>query len=320
MSTALHAAFIALAIFGLPELFQPGELVEQPIVVELLPVAEVTTPPPPKVEPPREEPEVALAEPEPPRPEPPEPEPLKPPPPEPEPPLPEPEPIKARPPEPEPPLPEPEPIKVPPPEPETKVALVVPEPVPKPQPKPKPPPKPVVKVAKVVPKPTPKPKARAKPKREDFSADQIAALLDKKLKKKPREQKPPKERQRVAIRIPPQSAPSKLAIRPLTMSEKDAIRFQIQQCWSVPAGARDAEDLSVRIRLFLNPDGSLRGPPEIVERARMNEDGQAFFRGAAESARRAVLRCSPLKNLPVAKYNSWREIELTFDPSEMLRG
>ena len=40
----------------------------------------------------------------------------------------------------------------------------------------------------------------------------------------------------------------------------------------------------------------------------------------AESARRAVQVCSPLQNLPVEKYEQWRELTINFDPKEMLRG
>ena len=105
--------------------------------------------------------------------------------------------------------------------------------------------------------------------------------------------------------------------RPLTMSEIDAIRYQIEQCWSVPAGARDAEDMIVRIRVFLNPDGTLSKPPEIVDEAHGSD---SFYRTAAESARRAVLQCAPLKNLPANKYKLWRELTLTFNPRQMLGG
>lgn len=103
----------------------------------------------------------------------------------------------------------------------------------------------------------------------------------------------------------------------MTMSEIDAIRYQIQQCWSVPAGARDAENLVVRIKVFLNTDGSLSKAPEIVGG---DQSGDPFYRTAAESARRAVLKCAPLKNLPADKYSRWRELTLTFDPREMLGG
>jgi hypothetical protein len=106
----------------------------------------------------------------------------------------------------------------------------------------------------------------------------------------------------------------------MTMSEIDAIRYQIQRCWSVPAGARDAGDLVVRLRVFLNPDGSLSRAPEIVESARAPSVGEEYYRAAAESARRAVQVCSPLKNLPPAKYEKWRELTLTFNPKDMLGG
>jgi hypothetical protein len=31
-----------------------------------------------------------------------------------------------------------------------------------------------------------------------------------------------------------------------------------------------------------------------------------------------VNRCSPLQDLPQDKYGSWREMQLTFDPQELL--
>ena len=103
--------------------------------------------------------------------------------------------------------------------------------------------------------------------------------------------------------------------QPLTLSEVDALRAQVERCWIVQAGARYAEDLVVTIRVYLNPDGSLRREPQIVDEDRLAVD--PFFRAAAESAVRAVLKCEPFK-MPVAKYHRWREIELKFDPRKML--
>lgn len=335
-SALLHGVVIVLLIFGLPFSFERRDYEPAPIIVELLPVAEKTTPPkreeppipeppeiaPPVAEPPKEEPKLAeVPKPEPPLPEPPKPEPKvveapKPAPPEPEPP------------KPEPPKPEPVETPPPPPPPEKMVALAVPEPAPTPKPKPAPPPKPVQKRSETrkVPKPKPKPKVQAKPppKTKDFDADRIAALLNKKLKAAPQRQRPPEKkdevRKRIEERVAARASQPAISAPQLTLSEKDAIRAQIERCWIVPAGARDAESLVVEIRVFLNPDGSLLKPPEIVDGERMSEPGQEFFRAAAESARRAVQKCNPLRNLPIAKYQSWREIELTFNPREMLGG
>jgi len=75
-------------------------------------------------------------------------------------------------------------------------------------------------------------------------------------------------------------------------------------------------DLIVEIRVTLNPDGSVFAMPEILNTTRMASD--PFFRAAAESAQRAVLKCSPLR-MPSKKYSVWKEVTLRFDPSQMLQ-
>jgi hypothetical protein len=103
----------------------------------------------------------------------------------------------------------------------------------------------------------------------------------------------------------------------MTMSELDAIRHQIEQNWSIPAGAQDAENLYIKVRIFLNKDGSLARAPELVDEP---FTADAFYRAAADSALRAVRLSVPLKGLPLSKYNHWREITIRFDPQEMIRG
>ena len=70
----------------------------------------------------------------------------------------------------------------------------------------------------------------------------------------------------------------------MTVSELDAIRRQIEACWNLPVGARDAENLVISIAVVMNPDGTVRRA-EIVDRARMARD--PIFRAVAESALRA---------------------------------
>jgi len=103
---------------------------------------------------------------------------------------------------------------------------------------------------------------------------------------------------------------------PLSMSEKDAIRNQFQKCWDVPAGARDAYNLVVTLHIEVNEDGSVTKAELAHDESRYASD--SFFRAAADSAIRAVQRCSPLKDLPADKYGNWRDMELTFDPKDML--
>ncbi len=101
----------------------------------------------------------------------------------------------------------------------------------------------------------------------------------------------------------------------LAVSEIDAFRAQIQKCWSIPAGARDSENLVIQIRLGLNRDGSIAQGPFVLDT--QNRRGDPFYRAAAESVLRAVHQCQPFQ-MPVEKYALWRDIELTFNPQQML--
>ena len=282
-SGIVHLVAVFFAIFGLPYLSPTPRDLPPPIAVELVTIADITTPPPPKRQkaPPTPTPE---PKPEPPQPKP-EPEPPKPPEAKPEPP-PQPEPPTL----PEPPAPEP-----PPPPPKEAV-----DPVPAPEPPP-------------VPKPKPTPPKKEPPKKQQVNLDDIASLLDK------RRAKSAPEASEVDDPKPNKSTERNVNDQPLTMSEIDAARVQIEKCWNPPVGAPNPEQLVVRIRVSYNPDGTLAGQPQLPDRDGIMRSGNVFLQRAAESVVRAVLRCQPLK-LPQDKYNSWRDIEMTFNPKDMLGG
>ena len=106
----------------------------------------------------------------------------------------------------------------------------------------------------------------------------------------------------------------------LTLSEEDAIRAQFMKCWSIPLGMPYDETYIVKIKIFLNKDGSLSKPPEMLQHERMNKPGEEYFRTLAESAIRAVRRCDPLKKVPdLNRYDDWKTLQLNFDPREILR-
>jgi len=104
----------------------------------------------------------------------------------------------------------------------------------------------------------------------------------------------------------------------LSLSEEDALKAQIFGCWSIPLGLPYNENLLVRIKLELKPDGSVIRS-EILDHARMNRPGQAFYKVLAESALRAVKLCQPLR-VPSTGYERWKELQLNFDAREMLEG
>ncbi len=104
----------------------------------------------------------------------------------------------------------------------------------------------------------------------------------------------------------------------LTLSEEDALKAQIFGCWSIPLGLPYNENLLVRIKLQLKPDGSIIRT-EILDHVRMNKPGQGFYKVLAESALRAIKLCQPLR-VPSKGYERWKELQLNFDAREMLEG
>lgn len=95
------------------------------------------------------------------------------------------------------------------------------------------------------------------------------------------------------------------------------VKKQLERCWSIPGGVKDAHNIKVAVHIRLNTDGTLRGFPRVVDSARMQKDQS--FRVIAESAVRALLnpRCRPLK-LPYDQYEIWKDITFNFDPGEAL--
>lgn len=105
--------------------------------------------------------------------------------------------------------------------------------------------------------------------------------------------------------------------KPLSISALDAIRSQFIPCWTPPVGALDAANLKIIILVRLSQSGEVTEAHfHSSQSGRYNSD--TFFRAAADSAMRAVHKCSPLKNLPSEEYSSWSYLELVFDPSDLI--
>jgi len=147
-------------------------------------------------------------------------------------------------------------------------------------------------------------------KKEIINSNEIAALIDK-----AKEQEVIKQKNFNKLT---QSSVKNSFATGLTLSEEDALRAQIFGCWSVPLGLPYDNNLLVRIKLELKKDGTIM-KSEILDHERMNRPGQKFYKVLAESALRAVRLCQPLK-VPPTGYEKWKNIQLNFNPTEMLKG
>ena len=299
-SAAMHIGIFVMIIVGLPTLFRPQIPDDQPIAVELVTIAPETraTHPNPNAPKPKAKPDIPLNAAEAPKPVP-KPEP--------------PPPTPAAPPSATPPPPAPsasteqQPDKTPPPPPPKPVEAQAPPP---------PPPKPEPKKAEAKtksPQPTP---TDQKPDTNKADAAAFDSLLKNLTKAAPIPQPDAKpQRTQVAAAAPPSSQPHAPLGSQLTASEMDLVRSQIEKCWNVPAGARDAKDLIIDIRATVAADGTVTRA-DIVDTGRANSD--PLFRSAAESARRAFFNplCTPLK-LPAEKYATWKDMTVTFNPKDL---
>ncbi len=147
-------------------------------------------------------------------------------------------------------------------------------------------------------------------KDELFDPNNIAALIDKS-----KEESAETNNKKNKIT---QSNQKDISSSALTLSEEDALKAQIFGCWSIPLGLPYNENLLVRIKLSLKPDGTVINS-EILDHARMNKPGQGFYKVLAESALRAIRLCQPL-SVPSTGYERWKDLQLNFDAREMLKG
>tara|TARA_Y100000590_G_scaffold131695_1_gene150498 strand:+ start:4577 stop:5389 length:813 start_codon:yes stop_codon:yes gene_type:complete len=147
-------------------------------------------------------------------------------------------------------------------------------------------------------------------KKELFDPNQIAALIDK---SKEETAETLKKNNKLT-----QSSVKTSFVTGLSLSEEDALKAQLFGCWSLPLGLPYQENLLVRIKLRLRPDGTVLRS-EILDHARMNKPGQSFYKVLAESALRAVRICQPLR-VPPTGYERWKDLQLNFDANEMLKG
>ncbi len=209
----------------------------------------------------------------------------------------------------QPPAPAPPPIPTPP--------VPKPPPVAEPAPEPAPTPKPVVLKPAPVPKPVEKPVAEVKPAAKPVdtkpvkkpASDDFSALLNKLTA--------PTDAPTHA-RVADRTVKGVGAMNAMTADLQDAMKNQVSQCWSPPAGAPHPEQLMPGFRIFLNPDGSIARAPQVDAESAAQAAGDPYMRAAVDAARRAIMTCAPYK-LPSDRYNDWRDFTMTFDPRRMLQ-
>ncbi len=158
----------------------------------------------------------------------------------------------------------------------------------------------------VKPAPPAEPKTKPEPKKEKekFDINNIMALLDKRA---------PAAASAPNAKVAPRTVKGIGDQNQMTADLKSMLVSMIYKCWSPPVGAPDAASLVVSFRLFLNQDGSVAQPPQLVG----NSGNDSYARAAQEAARRAIYTCQPYQ-LPADRYAQWRDVTFNFDPRQMV--
>jgi type IV secretory pathway VirB10-like protein len=90
-----------------------------------------------------------------------------------------------------------------------------------------------------------------------------------------------------------------------------AFRGRIRQCSKLPASLTPTDDLFVKMRILMRPDGRLAAEP-------IAKEGSASLKAIdlKEAAVAALSACQPYTMLPPEKYKEWKVIDLTFTPRD----
>ena len=90
------------------------------------------------------------------------------------------------------------------------------------------------------------------------------------------------------------------------------MRARLYALWSPPAGAQDAGQVQIMIRIRFKRDGTLATGPQVI-----TSGSGPVFNAMRDSAVRAVLVGQPYTMLRPQTYETWQEIDFVFDSSKM---
>jgi hypothetical protein len=88
-------------------------------------------------------------------------------------------------------------------------------------------------------------------------------------------------------------------------------RRHLRTCSKLPASLSGADDVKVKLRVLMTPDGRLAAEPILIE-ASASMKGPLLMQGAI----RALQACQPYAMLPVDRYGEWKVLDLSFTPQD----
>jgi hypothetical protein len=88
-------------------------------------------------------------------------------------------------------------------------------------------------------------------------------------------------------------------------------RRHLKTCSKLPASLASTDEVKVKLRVLMTPDGRLAAEPILIE-ASASMKGPLLMQGAI----RALSACQPYAMLPVDRYGEWKVLDLSFTPQD----
>lgn len=114
-------------------------------------------------------------------------------------------------------------------------------------------------------------------------------------------------------RAAPRGLPGLTRVQKIDLAQK--VREQVMPCWKPPVSDAPME-ATVRLRFRLDQNGGVVGLPTQSAASNPAAPNAAYLNLLANSGRRAILKCAPLK-LPPDLYEAWADVEVEFDPRDL---
>jgi hypothetical protein len=91
----------------------------------------------------------------------------------------------------------------------------------------------------------------------------------------------------------------------------ETLRRHLKTCSKLPASLSPSDNVAVKLRVQMMPDGRLAAEPALIE-------GTASVKGVQlmQSAIAALAACQPYAMLPADRYGEWKVLELSFTPHD----
>jgi hypothetical protein len=97
----------------------------------------------------------------------------------------------------------------------------------------------------------------------------------------------------------------------LASSMVDALRRHLKTCSKLPAALSPSDNVVVKLRVQMTPDGRLAAEPALIE-GTASMKGVQLMRGAVA----ALTACQPYAMLPADRYGEWKVLDLSFTPHD----